>query len=48
MAKLTAKEAEEIRAASGTQQEIASKYGVSRATVWYIRSGRHWKATARP
>lgn len=42
-AKLTEGQVREIRALRGTQAAIAEMYGVSRATVSQIRSGKTWK-----
>ena len=42
--KITFNQAEEIRAITGaTDTEIALKYGISRATVYYIRKGKIYK-----
>jgi len=44
-AKLTRKQVEEIKAASGSwgfRTKLAKKYGVSPATITYIRQGQRW------
>jgi hypothetical protein len=40
--KLTREQVQSIRAASGSQQEIAGRFGVSREHVRDIRSGKRW------
>lgn len=42
-AKLTWKQVREIRSSSDPAKEIAPKFGVSKATVWMIRSNKIWK-----
>jgi DNA invertase Pin-like site-specific DNA recombinase len=37
----------EIKSASGSQQEIARRYGISQPTVSAIKGGKHW-ATKLP
>lgn len=41
--KLTNKEVLEIRVADGTQKEIASKYGISRSAVSFIKNKKRWR-----
>jgi DNA invertase Pin-like site-specific DNA recombinase len=41
-AKLTEAQVREIRAALGTQVEIAKRFGVGRSTIGDIRSGKLW------
>lgn len=41
-AKLTELEAQKIKLATGTYSEIAKQYGVCKATVTHIKSGRNW------
>lgn len=43
---LTPELADEIRAATGTQKEIAARFGVSQPTVCRIRRGRTWAQAA--
>lgn len=40
--KLTAADVIAIRSANGRHHEIADRFGISRATVTHIRSGRRW------
>ena len=40
--KLTREQVQAIRTASGTQQEIANNYGVSREHIRDIRAGKRW------
>jgi hypothetical protein len=42
-AKLTAKKARQIRAASGLQKDIAVRFGVSKSLVSAIKRGEIWK-----
>ena len=42
MAKLTADQVRAIRKESGTQREIAKKYGVSQRAIYGIKSRRDW------
>ena len=42
-AKISFEIAQEIRAATGTQREIASKFGISQAAVSQIIRGIRWK-----
>lgn len=42
-AKLDEQAVIEIRQSSGTDEEMALKYGVCRATVTYVRRGKTWK-----
>lgn len=42
-AKLTSDAVEEIRNATGRQQSIADKFGISRAQVYRIKRGLRWK-----
>jgi len=42
-AKLTTKQAAEIRRARGSLREIASAYGISQTVVQYIKKGKIWK-----
>jgi DNA-directed RNA polymerase specialized sigma subunit len=41
-AKLTEKQIPKIRAAKGTQKEIAARFGVSQQTICYIKSNKLW------
>lgn len=41
--KITPDTVQQIRAAVGTQREIARAYGVSQTTVCYVRNGVTWK-----
>lgn len=41
--KITAKDVREIRAATGTQDVIAAKYGISRPNVSMIRNRKTWR-----
>lgn len=43
-AKLTAGEAREIRVSTMKINEIASKYNISRSTIFRIRNGKLWKS----
>jgi hypothetical protein len=45
-AKLNATKVKEIRALFGRESNlsIAKRYGVSEATIWWIRKGDHWKS----
>jgi DNA-binding CsgD family transcriptional regulator len=45
--KLTPRQAETIRSASGTQREIAARFGVSRETVGQIKRGITWERLPR-
>lgn len=47
-AKLTEAQAREILTASGTQVEIAARFGVSRGAVSDLRRGTKWKHVAGP
>lgn len=40
--KLTPEQVEEIKTASGTQAEIAARYGISQSQVSRIRNGKRW------
>lgn len=42
-AKLTVAQVKSIRLMDGTHEEIAARFGISRPSVSYIRSGRTWK-----
>lgn len=42
-AKLTDQQAREIKQATGPQREIAKTYGVSKATVSLIKTGKTWR-----
>lgn len=44
-AKLTLEQAREIRVSDKTQRELAIEYGVNKATIGSIKSGRTWKET---
>lgn len=48
MAKLTAEQVREIRAARGTLKRIAAQYGVAMATIHMIRSGQTWGHLDQP
>lgn len=41
-AKLTPEQVQEIRASSGTQRSLASRYGVNPSTIGRIRRGESW------
>jgi hypothetical protein len=43
--RLTPRMVAEIRAAVGSQREIANAYGVSQATISEVRSGKTWRGT---
>jgi DNA-binding XRE family transcriptional regulator len=45
-AKLTVAQVETIRELRGqvTQEHLASRYGVCRATISHIQNGRNWRA----
>ncbi len=43
MAKLTPAQVEEVRAATGTQDDIARRYGISQSQVSRIRLKQGWK-----
>lgn len=43
LAKLTPADAREIRSATGTQREIAERFGVSQSTVGFILRGKTWR-----
>lgn len=43
MNKISAEKVAEINAATGTHQEIADRFGVSKSTVTAVKSGRLWK-----
>jgi hypothetical protein len=45
-AKLTEDDVRAIRAATGSQQEIANRFGVGRAAVGHIRTRRNWQHVA--
>jgi hypothetical protein len=45
-ARLTAEQVAAIRTATGTQREVAKRFGVSRSTISMIQCGRNWKADA--
>jgi hypothetical protein len=42
-AKLTEDQVRAIRAATGTQESIAARFGISRRSVGFIRRREHWK-----
>lgn len=42
MAKLTESDVHAIRAAEGTQREIAKRFGIVQQQVSMIRSGKQW------
>lgn len=46
--KLTLEQAQEIREATGSQREIAARYGVDQKTVWLIKQGRAWIDYSNP
>jgi hypothetical protein len=46
MAKIDLATAAKIFASKGFQRDIAKLFGVSQTTVWFIKSGRHWKGAA--
>lgn len=46
--KLTLEIVQAIRAAEGTQRQIAAAFGVCQATVSYIRSNRSWRDYTNP
>ena len=43
---LSAAQVIEIRRDSRPQKEVAAEYGISRGTVYYIKSGRTWASVA--
>ena len=47
-ARLTMELAREIREASGSQREIAARYGTSQKMVWLIKNGRAWLDYSNP
>jgi hypothetical protein len=49
-AKLTPAQVAEIRALKGAERhiDVARRYGVSKATIHYIQSGKHWKDAEWP
>lgn len=46
-AALTWDQVQEIRESSDSQRNLAAQYGVTKSTIWGIKSGRYWRKSGK-